>query len=160
MYLRTHVCMYMYAYTSHVCICMRVSLHTHGDCESVPCSSCKMLCQICGISSLDTQYRILAAWFTTQITHVSSVQVPLNRSYIGRHLLGLRRNPSFPTQRDLTSIGGVQQRGGALPRCKSLLGTCPQDPLTSAVEFVITTYLRHDHYLRFTKLFLPPARTL
>jgi len=41
-----------------------------------------------------------------------------------------------------------------LPRCKSLLGTCPQDPLTSAVEFVITTYLRHYHYLRFTTLFL------
>jgi len=39
-----------------------------------------------------------------------------------------------------------------LPRCKSLLGTYP--PLTFAVESVITTYLRRNHYLRFTTLFL------
>jgi len=38
-----------------------------------------------------------------------------------------------------------------LPHCKILLGTYP--PLTSAVESVITTYLRRNHYLQFTTLF-------
>ena len=39
-----------------------------------------------------------------------------------------------------------------MPRCKSLLFTYP--PLTSAVESVLTTCLRRNHYLQFTAHFL------